>query len=438
MNKRTCRKAHLWLLILTGSFFGTSLALGAQDLLPAEQPEQSFEFLNNLVEEALRSNPSIQAAQKRWEASTKRPSQVASLPNPELSFGSMSSGNLLPYSTIGSGPLSWASFMFKQKIPWPGKLSLKGDIAETEAAQKAQVYQAATFQIIRQLKTAYFELTYFDQATSILNRYRDLLQRLSRIAEAKYIVGEGLQADVLRSQVEISLIVERLELLGQRRESAQARMNTLLNRSPDVVLPQLVPVEDTSVEVPFSLERLYLMARDQNPEIEAERLEIQKASLRLDLSRKKFFPDLNISTTYMLRSGPFDNMYEYRLGLEIPLYFWRKERFEVEESVEEIERSKYSYQSKLQQVTFNIKDAYIGARTAQSLIRLYRQGIIPQATASLDSALSAYEVGSIDFLNLIDNALTVLNYELQYHEETRDYFQNLVRMEELLGFVFVK
>lgn len=438
MNKRTGRKAHLWVLILTGSFFGTSLALGAQDLPPAEQPEQSFELLNNLVEEALRSNPFIQAAQKKWAASTKRPSQVASLPNPEVSFGSMSSGNLLPYSTIGSGPLSWASFMFKQKIPWPGKLSLKGDIAKTEAAQKAQVYQAATFQIIRQLKTAYFELTYFDQATSILNRYRDLLQRLSRIAEAKYTVGEGLQADVLRSQVEISLIVERLELLGRQRERAQARINTLLNRSPDLVLPQLVPVEDTSVELPFSLERLYLTAREQNPEIEAERLEIQKASLQLDLSKKKFFPDLNLSTTYMLRGGPFDNMYEYRLGLEIPLYFWRKERFGVEEKVEEIERSKHSYQSKLQQVTFNIKDAYIGARSAQSLIRLYRQGIIPQATASLDSALSAYEVGNIDFLNLIDNALTVLNYELRYHEETSDYFQNLVRLEESLGFVFVK
>ncbi|MDA2934065.1 TolC family protein [Acidobacteria bacterium AH-259-D05] len=464
MNGKTCRKAHLLIFILMGSFFWTPLALRAQsisagkedetalssflntravklsqDLLPpAEQVKGPFEFLNSLVDEALRSNPSIQAARKKWAAATKRPSQGASLPNPEVSFGSMSSGNLLPYSTIGSGPLSWASFMFKQKIPWPGKLNLKGDIAETEAAQNAQLYQAVTFEVIRQLKTAYFELTYIDQAKSILDRYRDLVQKLSQIAGAKYTVGEGLQTDVLRSQVEISLIMERLELLSQQRESAQARIDTLLNRSPDVVLPRLIQVKDTSVELPFSLETLYLTAREQNPEIEVERLEIQKASLQLDLAKKKFFPDLNISTSYMLRSGPFDNMYEYRVGLEIPLYFWRKERFGVEENVEEIERSKHSYQSKLQEVTFKIKDAYIGARTAQHLIRLYRQGIIPQATASLDSALSAYQVGSVDFLALIDNALTVLNYELQYEEETRDYFQSLARLEELLGFVFVK
>ena len=459
MNSTT--RTDLWAFILMGTFFWISLDLHAQKI-PGEEsdPEPlsfldasvvatsqdstrsrepaSFEVLNSLVEEALRLNPSIHSARRKWAASTQRPRQVASLPNPEVSFSSMSSGNLLPYSTIGNGPLSWASFMFMQKIPWPGKLNLKRDIAETEAAQHAQLYQAVTLNTVSQLKTAYFDVGYVDQATTILNRHLDLLQKFSQIAEAKYTVGGSLQADVLRSQVEISLILERLELLNQQRETAQARISTLLNRSPDADLPQLARAQDTSVELPFSLERLYLMAREQNPEIETERLEIQKASLQVDLAKKRFFPDLNLSTSYMLRGGSFDNMYEYRVGVEIPLYFWKKERLGVEENVEEVERSRYDYQSKLQEITFKIKDAYIQARSAQTLIRLYRQGIIPQAAASLDSALSAYEVGSMDFLALIDNALTVLDYELQYEEETRDYFQNLIRLEELLGFVFVK
>ena len=159
MKTRTRR--DLLTLILVGIFFGTSLDLYAQVILSEEddpkplsfldtsivEPSQDstraaqlapFEFLNSLVEEVLRLNPSIHSARRRWAASTKKPSQVASLPNPEVSFSSMSSGNLLPYSTIGNGPLSWASFMFMQKIPWPGKLNLKRDIAETEAAQNAQ------------------------------------------------------------------------------------------------------------------------------------------------------------------------------------------------------------------------------------------------------------------------------------------------------------
>ncbi len=404
----------------------------------AGKPAPSLPVLQSLVREVLRSSPAIQAARKDWEASTKRPSQVSSLPNPELTFGSMSSGNPLPYSTIGTGPIDWASFMFMQKVPWPGKLSLKGDIAETEANQKGQQYRAVTLKVVRQLKEAYFQYHYLNRASAILERYRDLLEKFSKIAAARYSVGTGIQADVLRSQVEVSLIIERLEVLGERRQRVQARINSLLNRSPESPLPQTDPIVEPRVELPLSLERLYLIAREQNPEVGTERLEIQRASLKLDLARKDLRPDFNLSTAYSLRGGEFANMYEYRVGLELPIYFWRKERLQVEESRTGIERSRHSYQDTLQDVTFRIKDSYIGARTSRRLIDLYRKGIIPQTTASLDSALSAYEVGTIDFLTLVQNALTLLNYELQYEEQIRDYFEDLVRLEELLNMVFVQ
>ena len=412
----------------------------------AETPEQQdlgnpapfFKRLDRLVNEVLRLNPSIQAARKQWEASTKQPSQVSSLPNPDLTFESMSTANLLPYSTIGGGPLSWASFMFTQKIPWPGKLALKREIAEAEADQNAQRYRAVTLQVVRQLKEAYFDLHYNDRSTEILSSSRNLLEKFSKIAEARYSVGKGIQADVLRAQIEVSLIVERLEVLEGRRESVQARINSLLNRSPDMIIPKIDPIQKVAMELPFSLEKLYLMAREQNPKVETGRLEIQKASLKLDLSRKELRPNFTVSGGYFLRGGSFDNMYQYQLGLEIPLYSWRKEKLGVEQNVEEVEKSRQTYHTRLQEVTFQIKDNYIGARTSQRLIKLYRGGIIPQATASLDSALSAYEVGSVDFLTLVDNALTILNYEIQYQDEVRDFFHNLVHMEELLGQVFVR
>ncbi|MGH9338969.1 MAG: TolC family protein [Acidobacteriota bacterium] len=397
-----------------------------------------FPILQSLVQEALLSNPSIQAARNQWQASTKVPSQVSTPPDPEITFGSMSSGNLLPFSTIGDGPVSWASFMFMQSIPWPGKLSLKGDIAETDAARTAEFYEAVTLDVIQQVKEAYFELYSIDQARAILDRYGELLHSLSRIAEARYSVGEGIQQDVLRSQVEISLIQERLELLGERRESVQARINSLLNRSPDVYLATVNEIKDIPTELPFSLERLYLAARESNPEIEAERLGIERASLELDLANKEFYPDFTGSISYLPRGGSFENMYEYQVGVTIPLYFWRKERLGVEENVEELSEARHLYQSKLQDVTFRIKDAYLSARTSQRLAQLYRSGIIPQATASLDSALSGYQVGTVDFFALVENALTILNYEIQYHEEISDFYRALARLEELLAVVLVR
>jgi outer membrane protein, heavy metal efflux system len=427
---KTARMSLLAALVLVENPPGAPAeAVAAQ---PPDRSEEAFRMLDDLVREALRSNPSIRAARSRWTASTKRPSQVSTLPNPEFRISSMT-GNPLPYSTIGSGPLDWASFMFMQKIPWPGKLSLEGEVAEADAAVRARNYEAVTLEVVREVKEAFFRLHYIHQTQEILRRYRDLLERFARIAEARYGVGEGLMQDVLRAQVEVSLIEERLEVLAGRREGVRARINSLLNRPPEASLPDVPTFTDVSIEVPFSLESLYLMARERNPEIDADRLEIRRASLERERARKDFLPDFTVSAGYFQRGGGFGNMYEYTVGIEIPLYWRRKESRAVEESVEALEGTRHEYQRKLQEVTYRIKDAYIGARTSRRLLDLYRTGIIPQATAALDSSLSSYQVGTVDFLTLTTNALTILTYELQYAAELRDYHENLVNLERQLG-----
>ena len=410
---------------------------GARHSDPALDAKDSshpaFMLLDELVRDALHSNPSIRAARSRWAASTKRPSQVSTLPNPEVGFSSMTSGNALPYSTLGMGPVDWASFMFTQKIPWPGKLALEGEMAETESARQARDYQAVTLEIIREVKEAFFQIHTLDRSREILLKYRDLLDRFARISESRYGVGEGLMQDPLRAQVEISLILERLELLDVERESLEARLNALLNRPMDAPVGSLPAIDDSTIELPFSLDKLYLLARERNPAIAAGRLDIQQASLRLERSRKDFLPDFTVSAGYFLRGGEFRNMYEYRVGIELPLYWRRKERMAVEESVENLQGSRHEYERKLQDVAYRIKDSYIAARTSQRLLELYRGGVIPQATAALDSSISSYHVGSLDFLTLSTNALTILNYELQVQKELGDYYRSLVRLEQQLG-----
>ncbi len=394
--------------------------------------------LNRLVKELLQHSPRIQGALRKWQASTKRSSQVAALPNPEFSIGSMGGSNPIPFSNWKPEPLNWSSVMFQQDIPWPGKRALKGEVAAIEADLEAFRYRRVTLETVAELKEAYFQLQYLDRSAEILERYRNLVEKFARIAEARYGVGDGLQTDVLRAQVEISLVVERLEVVDGRRESVRSRLNSLLNRRLEQQLPAPNPIEKAFIPLPFSLEELYLSGRESNPEVKIQRLEIRKANSQFSLSKKQVFPDLTFSASYFLRSQPLDNMYEYRLGLKLPLFFWRKERRGIEEKALDQRRSQHDYQDKLQEVVFWIKDAYINARTAARLAELYQKGIIPQSLAALDSALASYEVGAADFLTLLDNALTVLNYEVQYQEELRDYFQSLVRLETLLDTVLVR
>jgi outer membrane protein, heavy metal efflux system len=413
-------------------------SLEAQPLRPA-QPEVRFPELDEMVGEALRSNPSILAARKRWEAATSRPDRLAALPNPELSVGSMTGGNPLPFSTIGMEPLDWTSFMFSQSIPWPGKRGLRKEVAQTEAEQAAQAYRAETLEVVRDLKEAYFELAFVNTSRAVLRDYRQLLLNFSEVTEARYAVGQGIQQDVLKSQLEVSLVIERLDLLEAQGERLAARINTLMNRPPDLPLATRPGrPEEQLVELPFPLEVLYDMARDENPDLQGQKLDIQRSSLELELARIAARPDLTASFGYYLRGGPFNNMYEYRLGIEIPLFFNRKERLEIEENRARLEASRNAYRTAAQDINLQVKEVWVNLRTSARLLSLYSQGIIPQSRASLDSSLSAYQVGTVDFLTLIDNVLTTLNYEIQYQQERRNYLQSLARLERLTGTMLVR
>ena len=134
--------------------------------------------LKELVAEALRNNPDIVAAQKRYEAARQRPTQESALPDPMFSLGYNSSGNPLPFQGIGVEPIANAGFMFTQEFPWPGKRKLKGQMAEREAEAEFQQYQTVQLGVQARLKAAWYRLAYAYAASDVLTRNRDLLMKL--------------------------------------------------------------------------------------------------------------------------------------------------------------------------------------------------------------------------------------------------------------------
>src|ERR1039458_282130 len=130
------------------------LYLLALPALAAAQP------LPALVNEALRNNSEILAAQKKYEAARQRPTQESSLPDPMISLGYNSVGNPLPGAGLGSQVLANAGVMVSQEVPFPGKLKLKGDMASKEAQGEFQQYQAVQLGVISRLKQAYYHLHY--------------------------------------------------------------------------------------------------------------------------------------------------------------------------------------------------------------------------------------------------------------------------------------
>ncbi len=396
-----------------------------------KQPALASVSLKSLVEEALQQNPEIKAMRRNFDMMRARVPQAKALPEPMLSYGYMGNAVPIPPFDIQKGdPSSGRALSFTQELPFPGKLALKGRMANSAAEVEYWAYEQTRLNVIAEVKDAYFDLYYIYKAIETIAKNKELLEKFARIAEASYAVGRGIQQDVLKAQVEISRLIDQLTVLEQRKQTAEARLNSLLFREPETPLGR--PEEIKPRDFTYSLAQLNEMALTSHPALKAQRRRIDREQYSVELAKKEFYPDFSLSFTYFNRPG-MPEMYGASVGVKIPLYFWQKQR----PAVAEASASAAVERERLENITtllfFRIKDRYLAATTAQRLVKLYGTTIIPQSALSLESAIAGYEVGKVDFLTLIDNLVTLLNYELSYYEQLSNVEKAIAALEPLTG-----
>ena len=386
--------------------------------------------LDPLVAEALRSNREILAAQKRLEAARLRPSQASSLPEPIFSLGYTSNGSPRPVAGLGKEATSNAGFMISQEFPAPGKRKLRGEIAGKEAEAELQQYRAAQLSVISKLKQAYHRLHHGYEAVDIMGRNVDLLEKFIRIAEARYTVGRAAQQDIFKAQTQLAILQTRIAKMEQDKLSAAAEINSLLDRPPDAPLGR--PPDLPPPELRITLEDLYAHARQDAPALRREQKMIERTQLAVNLARKDYYPDYTVSGGYFNQGG-LPDMYQFRVDFRLPAYYWRKQRPEVAEHVSQLSEARHNWEAASQTINFRVKDEYLMAQTSYRLMEMYSKTVVPQASLALESSIPGYETGSVDFLSLLTNFMTVVDYELNYHEEMLNCSLALVRLEELTG-----
>jgi outer membrane protein TolC len=181
------------------------------------------------------------------------------------------------------------------------------------------------------------------------------------------------------------------------------------------------------------LEEFLASIDSQAPRLRAQQAMLDSRAVGIERSKKEYRPDFAFSFQWQKTGGPFPDYYMATAEVKVPLYFWRKQRLGVEEAAARFQEARQSYASARQELVFMIKDLYLTASTSERLLALYQSGIIPQASLSLESAVAGYEVGSIDFLTLMSNFMSLLTYEMQYYEELAKHEQALARLEALVA-----
>jgi outer membrane protein TolC len=388
--------------------------------------------IEQLVKELIANNPAIRAAQYRLDAAAKRPSQVSTLPEPKLTFSNFGVGH--PFSRLRDSDFAYAGVGFSQEIPYPGKLALAGEEARKDALAEREMYRALVLDATAQLKVAYYEWFGIAKAIEVTEKNRELLQRLEQISRARYTVGRGIQQDVLKAQVEESSLAQQLELLAQRKATLEARIQALLNSERPLGRPDDVRLSPLTIGLEQMLEAL----DEQSPRLGNKQAMLDSRSVAIERSKKEYRPDFGVSFQWLKTGAPFRDYYMATAEVKIPLYFWRKQRLGVEESVARFREAREDFFSERQELVFQVKDLYLTATTGERLLALYRDGIIPQSSLSLESALAGYETGSVDFLTLTNNFMSVLTYEMKYYEELAKHNQALARLEAITGMSLIR
>ena len=385
--------------------------------------------LETLVREAMERNPEIQAARRAVEARRARVPQAGAWPDPKLSLSY--GGNLLPPFTIMPGdPSSNRQIMAEQEIPLPGKTHLRTQVAATEADAEAFVVDAVARRVTAEVKQAYFDLYFTDQSIRTLRKDRELLEKFEKVAEIRYSVGKAAQQDVLRAQVELSKLNERATMIEQSRQTLTAQINSLRDLVADAPIGS--PAELRPSVFASSLDDLSSSAQSSFPDLKRQRTMVDGNRLAVDLARKEVRPDFSIGYTYMQRHGMPD-MYGITLSTSLPIFRHSKQDMAIAEAAANLESSRRMEANELTLLRYRVKQEYLEVEAAEQLLKLYSQAIVPQSRLALESSVTSYETGTSDFLTVLANFSTVLDYELNYQQQLVNHEKALARLEELTG-----
>ena len=441
-------RASRWLLFLS------LLSSIAPPGLSPQQPNSAADIasLDALVARALERNPLVEAAAARVEAKAAAVVPAGTLMDPMLGFGILN----FPLTEPGFGDfMTMKMVSLGQVIPYPRRLRLRRRIAEAELSAARARLDAARLEVIRETRTAYFEMAFQDRAREILGRNADLLSTFSQLAESRYSLGVGMQQEVLNARAEQGRFGEMTASVQEARRIAAVRLNTALDLwTEEPVAPASIPSEIASAAVfrdptaiRFSSDALGSRAADSplpplaelqekaarlNPAIREHEAMIAVQSLSVELARQEHLPDFDISLQYGQRSG-FSDMVSAMVSIAVPIRRKSRQNLLASSASAELVALQAEHHLQRNDVLAEVAETYGELERARTHLALLVKSILPQTQAVFEASAIRYQSGSGSLTEVLDSQSAVFELETEYHRALSDFAIALAELEKVVG-----
>lgn len=264
------------------------------------------------------------------------------------------------------------------------------------------------------------------------------MKYLEKIATARYTAGSAKHSDIIRPQIELGKLEDRLNSLSDLKRPLTARLNALLDRPADseIAFPASIPV----MTITEPDETLYTELRESNPKLAYWETVAAKEEAGKGLAERNYYPDftfgVDVTEVDDARNpgvtGDGQNPVMASMSFNIPIWINSREAA-VDESRAKILAAKRSRIGLERKLKADLELALYKYRDAGRKIGLYRDTLVPKAEQALGVVMEAFMTGRGTSLDLIDAEKTLLEYQLAYYRALTDQAQRLAEIETLVG-----
>ena len=396
------------------------------------------ETLQDLIDTAIEVSPKIKMLEMKKVAASNRIEQNSNLPDPMLTLGLAN----LPVNSFSftQEPMTGKIVGLSQAFPFPGKLSEQADVNSKDVDIVEQEILDAKNELRKNVIKNYNELFYVRKAISIANSSKELLKNIAEVVRTKYSVSSASQQNLLKVELEITNISEKLEDLKSKESSQLSMLNALLLRKEDsqIQTPDF-PVNDYKT---FTVDALIDSAIKYRPFLLGIKEAKQKEQLKKSVAEYDYYPNFNLALQYSFRdkientNTPLNDFFTVMLGISLPLNYGGKVSAKVDETESMQKLYDEQYDMSIQVLRSSFGSSVSKLKSLRERIKLIEEGSLIQANENLKTTLTSYQVGQVDFLNVIDAQNSLLKIENDLYRLKADYQNEIAELEFLTGTEF--
>lgn len=377
-----------------------------------------------LVEVVLTRNPSVEAMQAAWQAEESQVEQVSALDDPRLTY------TFAPQTRNQEGRDFGQSIQLSQQLPWPGKLSLRGDGARLEAQAAVENIELLQLRLIEAATHSFANWYYIHEALRINNINRGLWKEYKTVTKVKYSTGRSSKQNMLRAEVEEAMLEQQTIVLRRKKRNIQARINKLLNRLPDESVPP--PAQLPNPQLLPNVRILREKALVSHPALKALNAHQDASQIKLKLAQYEYYPDFNITVGYNSLWDRDEKRFTVGVGINIPLGQDKRDA-KVDESRSRTMQMKWKITDKQAEIVSAVQQAYNNVEESRLILALYHHKLLPLAKETLRAVKDNYRVGEGDFLDVVSANKELMDKQLSSIKVLTNYHRHLATLVYRVG-----